>query len=382
MILLTLIKKEITQFFRNKIDVITMLIFPVILIFVMGKALNGLMSLDKNIFCGKTIYYNIEKDGGENNNVQVFYDFITEFQKNSDVKFVQSNDVKKVTSLVNKDEAICFINIRGDDIDYFRNENKESTESKVFRNLYEQYMQKYTFVHSISKKNPSQVQKIMSAKNNTQIQYEGIGYDEVNSFTYYTFVELTLIILYISTITSISMYKERFLHTLTRLRVSNIKKINIIISKIALGVIIGLMQILIIYICSTKLFDVDWGENLIYILIVLISFIIFSSVLGIFLSIVFSDQKTAYTFSNMLIIVMGFLGGSYVPLCMVKSAKITSFLCGLIPNYWVNIALLGLKYDVDTPYYTTAIAISLGASVLMIVLSNIISKLKEGGSFD
>ena len=105
-----------------------MLIFPVILIFVMGKALNGLMSLDKNIFCGKTIYYNIEKDGGENNNVQVFYDFITEFQKNSDVKFVQSNDVKKVTSLVNKDEAICFINIRGDDIDYFRNENKESTE--------------------------------------------------------------------------------------------------------------------------------------------------------------------------------------------------------------------------------------------------------------
>ena len=53
-----------------------------------------------------------------------------------------------------------------------------------------------------------------------------------------------------------------------------------------------------------------------------------------------------------------------------------------MPNYWVNIALLGLKYNVDTPYYTTAIAISLGASVLMILLSNIISKLKEGGSFD
>ena len=79
MILLTLIKKEIIQFFRNKTDVITMLIFPVILIFVMGKSLNGLMSMDKNIFSGKTIYYNIENDGGKNNNVQVFYDFITEF---------------------------------------------------------------------------------------------------------------------------------------------------------------------------------------------------------------------------------------------------------------------------------------------------------------
>ena len=382
MILLTLIKKEIIQFFRNKTDVIVMLIFPVILIFVMGKSLNGLMSMDKNIFCGKIIYYNIEQGSGENNNVQVFYDFITEFQKNSDIKFVQSKDTEKAKLLVNKDEAICFINIRGDDIDYFRNENEESTESKVFRNLYEQYMKKYTFVRSISKTNPSDVQKILSSKNNTEIKYEGIGYDEVNSFTYYTFVELTLIILYISTITSISMYKERFLHTMTRLKVSNIKKINIIISKIALGVVIGLMQVLIIYICSTKLFDVDWGENLIYIFMVLLSFIIFSSVLGIFMSMVFSDQKTAYTFSNMLIIVMGFLGGSYVPLCLVKSARVTSFLCQLIPNYWVNVSLLGLNYNIQTPYYITAISISLGGSILMIVLGNIISKLKEGGSFD
>ena len=231
MILLTLIKKEIIQFFRNKTDVITMLIFPVILIFVMGKSLNGFMSMDKNVFSGKTIYYNIENDGGKNNNMQVFYDFITEFQKTSDIKFVQSNDIKKVTQLVNKNEAICFINIDGDDIDYFRNENEESTESKVFRNLYEQYMKKYTFIHYIAKTDSTKVSKILSSKNNTEIKLEGIGYDEVNSFTYYTFVELTLIILYISTITSISMYKEKFLHTMTRLRVSNLKKINIITSK-------------------------------------------------------------------------------------------------------------------------------------------------------
>ena len=50
MILLTLIKKEIKEFFRNKSDVIVMLIFPVILIFVMGKSLDDLMSVEKNIF--------------------------------------------------------------------------------------------------------------------------------------------------------------------------------------------------------------------------------------------------------------------------------------------------------------------------------------------
>ena len=97
---------------------------------------------------------------------------------------------------------------------------------------------------------------------------------------------------------------------------------------------------------------------------------------------IFSEEKTAYTFTNMLIIVMGFLGGSYVPLCLVKSARITSFLCELVPNYWVNTAILGLKYNVDTSYYISAINISLGSAALMIILSRIISKIKEGGSFD
>ena len=380
MILLTLIKKEIIQFFRSKTDVITMLIFPIVLIFVMGKSLDGLMSMDKNIFSGKIIYFNIEDSSG-NKNLQPFYDFSVQFQKDTEAEFVENTNPEEAIKLVNKNEAICFINVCKDDIKYFRNENGESTESKVFRNLYTQYMKKYIFIHSTSKFEPQKVPQILNAQNNTRVKSEGISYDEVNSFTYYTFVELTLIILYISTITSISMYKENTLHTMTRLKTSSIKKINIIISKIALGIVIGIMQIILVYITSTKLFGVNWGQKLIYIFVVLISFIIFSSVLGISISMIFADQKTAYTLTNMLIIVMGFLGGSYVPLCLVKSARITSFLCQLVPNYWVNIALLGLKYNVDTSYYISAINISLGGAVLMIVLGKIISKLKEGGSF-
>lgn len=374
-------KKEIIQFFKSKTNVIAMLIFPIVLIFVMGKSLDGLMSMDKNIFSGKIIYFNIEDSNG-NKNLQPFYDFSVQFQKDTEAEFVENTNPEEAIKLVNKNEAICFINVCKDDIKYFRNENGESTESKVFRNLYTQYMKKYIFIHSISKFEPQKVLQILNAQNNTQVKSEGISYDEVNSFTYYTFVELTLIILYISTITLTSMYKENTLHKMTRLETSSIKKINIIISKIALGIFIGIMQIIIIYITSTRLFGVNWGQNVIYIFIVLISFIIFSSVLGISISMIFSEEKTAYTFTNMLIIVMGFLGGSYVPLCLVKSARITSFLCELVPNYWVNTAILGLKYNVDTSYYISAINISLGSAALMIILSRIISKIKEGGSFD
>ena len=49
MILISLIKKEVLHFFRNKSNVATMFIFPIVLIIVMGFSLNGLMNVDHNI---------------------------------------------------------------------------------------------------------------------------------------------------------------------------------------------------------------------------------------------------------------------------------------------------------------------------------------------
>ena len=382
MILLTLIKKEIKEFFRNKSDVIVMLIFPVILIFVMGKSLDDLMSVEKNIFNNKTIYYRINAPINNEKNLQLFYDFMINFEKKTNVKFIENKNYKNATNDVNNNKAICFMDIYDNKINYFRNEKKESTESKIFRNLYEQYMRKYSFLQTMSKSNLNQMTNLSNYQMKILLKDENINEEEINSYTYYTFAELILIILYISTLTSISMYKERFLHTMTRLKVSNTNRFNILVSKIALGIIIGLMQTLVVYIVSTKLLHVNWGDNLTYIMLVLISFIIFSSVLGIFISMIFHNQKTAYTVNNILIIIMGFLGGSYVPICLVKSSKITSFLCNIMPNYWTNIALLGLHYNMETKYYIISILISLSLSLIMLIVGNFISKQRVGGNFD
>lgn len=382
MILLTLIKKETMQFFRSKSNVIVMLIFPIILIFIMGSSLNDIMGMEKNIFDDKIIYYRINAPIENEVDLQRFYDFMIHFEKNTNVKFIENNNYKEATNDVNNNKAICFMDIYNDDINYFRNEKKENLESKVFRNLYEQYIKKYTFLKSIDKSNPQQMQTVLDYEIKILLKNENINQEEVDSFTYYTFAILILINIYISTITSMSMYKEQFLHTMTRLKVFNTKKINILLSKIALGIIVGLLQIIIVYIVSTRFFKVNWSDNLLYIFIVLISFIIFSSALGIFMSIIFSNRKICYMANNILIIIMGFLGGSYVPMYLVKSARVTSFLSQITPSYWANTSLLSLSYDVKTKYYIISIFISLGLSVLMLILGNLISKLKVGGSFD
>ena len=315
-------------------------------------------------------------------NLQIFYDFMINFEKKTNVKFIENKNYKEAINDVNNNKAICFMDIYDNKINYFRNEKKESTESKIFRNLYEQYRRKYSFLQTISKSNLNQMTNLSNYQMKISLKDENINEEEINSYTYYTFAELILIILYISTLTSISMYKERFLHTMTRLKVSNTNRFNILASKIDLGIIIGLMQTLVVYIVSAKLLHVNWGDNLTYIMLVLISFIIFSSVLGIFISMIFHNQKTAYTVNNILIIIMGFLGGSYVPICLVKSSRITSFLCNIMPNYWANIALLGLHYNMETKYYIISILISLSLSLIMLIVGNFISKQRVGGNFD
>ncbi|UPA31029.1 ABC transporter permease [Terrisporobacter glycolicus] len=382
MILLTLIKKEVKQFFRQKINIIMMIIFPVILIFIMGKSLNGLMTIDANIFNNKIIYYRVNAPIENEVDLQRFYDFMIHFEKNTNVKFIENNNYKEVIDDVNNNKAICFMDFYDNDINYFRSEKTESTESTVFRNLYEQYMKKYTFLQSIYKSNPEKIKEVLDYEIKILLKDEGIEKKQVNAFTYYTFALLILIILYISNLTSISMYKGEYLHTKTRFKGLKINKINILLSKIALGIAIGILQIIIVYIVSTKFFNVSWGGNLLYIFMVLFSLIIFSSALGIFMSTIFSNKETCYMVNNILIIIMGFLGGSFVPICLVKSERVTSFLSEITPSYWANISILSLSYDIKTKYYIFSIFISFGLSLLMLILGSLISKLKAGDSFD
>ncbi|HBI91907.1 MAG TPA: hypothetical protein DDY58_05425 [Terrisporobacter glycolicus] len=359
-----------------------MIIFPVILIFIMGKSLNGLMTIDENIFNNKIIYYRVNDPIENEVDLQRFYDFMIHFEKNTNVKFMENNNYKDIINDVNNNKAICFMDFYDNDINYFRSEKTESTESTVFRNLYEQYMKKYTFLQSIYKSNPEKIKEVLDYEIKIWLKDEGIEKKQVNAFTYYTFAQLILIILYISNLTSISMYKGEYLHTKTRFKRPKTNKINILLSKMVFGVVIGILQIITVYIVSTKFFNVSWGGNLLYIFMVLFSLIVFSSILGIFMATIFSNKKICYMVNNILIIIMGFLGGSYVPICIVKSDRVTSFLSEIIPNYWANISILSLSYDIKTKYYIFSIFISLSLSLLMLILGSLISKLKAGESFD
>lgn len=378
MLLFTLIKKEITQFFRNKTDVLTMFVFPIILIVVMGTSLNGLMNVDKNIFENKYVYYKVNDLVNNQKYLQVFYNFKNSCEESIKIKFKEIEDDNKARELVNKGKSLAFININKDNYDYYRSENKETSAQKIFKNVFNEYLQRYALIDLIGNTNPKIIQDILKEESLIKLKEEGINNSGIDSFTYYTFAELILIILYVSTITSISMYKENFQSTFTRLRMSKANNLSVVISKIILGIVIGMIQVIIIYFISTVFLKINWGENLLDIFIVLISFITFSSVLGVSMSMIFKDNKAASSVINILIIILGFLGGSYMPISLIKSTQITNILCQLTPTYWANISLLSLSTGLSSNYTYKSIFISLSLSTILIIIGFIVNKLKAG----
>ena len=380
MTLYILIKKEIIQFLRNKTEVLTMFIFPIILIVVMGTALNGLMNVDKNIFENIDIYY--KKSGTKDEELyNIFINFKKSFTDTIKVNFIEVKDNKKAIDSVNNGDSLCFIEIKDNDYDYYKSQNRDISSQKIFKNIFEQYIKRYTLIENIGANNPNIIQDILKEESLIFIKEEGINNKGIDSFTYYTFAELILIMMYVSGITSISMYKEGLQGTITRIRMSKTSNLSVILSKIILGVIIGILQTIVIYLVSTVFLGVNWGNDLIQIFMVIVSFIIFSSVLGVSSSMIFSDNKTSSSFINTVIIILGFLGGSYMPISLIKSTKLTNILCQLTPTYWANISLLSLSTGLNSDYTYISISLSLSISAILIFLASIVNKLKTGDRF-
>ncbi|MDV4151119.1 ABC transporter permease [Clostridium sp. AL.422] len=374
MILVSLIEKEVIYFFRNKSNVATMFIFPVVLILIMGFSLNGLMNVDKNIFENQKVYYKINYINGDTRYLNIFLSFKAEYETNMKVEFIEIYDEGDGKRNVNNYNGLAYIEINEANYNFYRNEKKESTSQKIFRSIFDNFLERYAVIEEMTIKNPMGIDDLIKEESSIKINESGIATNGISSFAYYTFAELVLIILYISQITSISMYIERFENTLNRLRITKASNLSIITSKIVLGMIIGIIQVIVVYFISRFILKINWGDNLVEIIMVLIALIIFSSILGIAVSLVFKDSKTANSLINSLLIVLGFLGGAYLPISLIKSNIITNILCQITPTYWANISLLSLSSGILTNYPIISVIISLELSLILFAYALIASK--------
>ncbi|MDU1312873.1 MAG: ABC transporter permease [Clostridium septicum] len=375
MILLLMINKEVKQFFRYKGNVIMLFIFPLVLITCLVFALKGVMGGELNIFKDTKVLYKVEEKSKYYHGFEIFKN---KFNKISSVEFKEVGNTDQAKALVDERQAIGYISINEEGYNFYRRKSGETTAGKIFRGVFEQTLANYSLVDTILEEDPTRLQEVLKEESNKYVSEGSIGGKGITSFEYYTFAELALIILYISITIAYSVYEENKLTTINRIRISKSNDFQLIFSKGIVGIIIAILQIVEVYIFSTFILNVEWGDKLPIMVLVLISLSIFSSVIGIIVGLLARDSKNINGILNSSIIVICMLGGCYAPLSMIKSIPILSSLVKVSPVYWANTALISLNTGVDNNSGLTSILVSLILSLVLVLSYFFIRKIKGG----
>ncbi|WP_042274327.1 ABC transporter permease [[Clostridium] dakarense] len=371
---ISMVIKELKLFSRNKGSLVMMFAFPIILITILGVALENMIGGDINIFDDSKVLYIIEDSKYEDGFKGFKETMEDEFEG---LIFEETKNIEESKKLVLDNKAMCFISVNKDGYSYFRNENREYQNSKIFRSIFEGVIDKYALVDVVMKNDPTIISSITKDEANKYTDEISVGNRAITSIDYYTFAELALIILYVSAIVGESVVNEKELGTFNRISLSNTSTLKLILSKMTLGLIIVAIQILVVYFYSTIVLKAHWGDNLLFMIFNLLCLGVFSSVLGVVVGMIIKDGKTLNGILNVVIVIMCLFGGCYTPLSMVKSIPVLGDVAIVSPVYWINSSLISLSTGVVDTYSKVAISITLGLSVILVGIYLIYSKIKR-----
>ncbi|XID90453.1 ABC transporter permease [Paenibacillaceae bacterium WGS1546] len=348
MMLLSFLKKDIRQFSRRKANVLFMFLVPIVLIILMSYSLDRYMEGNVGTFQDGRILYMVNT---ENEHLNQFTIFKEQISSDTGVQFEEIHSYEDGVERVNRQEAYAVISIHEQGFDYYRSPYNEELGGKLIRTAFDQ-----NIALILAETIPPVI---------TTTVLEG---NTVNSFAYFTFSGLGLIMLYISSIIAHSVSNEKELRTLERIKLSNANIRLMLVSKIVFGLLIGVLQIAEVYIFSSFVLDVHWGSNTPLMICVLLTLAVFSSTLGAIVGIAVKNKLLINNLVLMLVVLIGFLGGAFSPITMLENIPVVSTLIKGSPLYWSNQALTYLYSGTIDASVWIAMAVCLGSSLLILAL--------------
>ena len=156
---------------------------------------------------------------------------------------------------------------------------------------------------------------------------------------------------------------------------------TMILSKVALGTIISILQIILVYIYTSLILKVNWGENTLKFILLFVVFGLFSSMLGAIVGIASKTDTATGGILNGATFVICALGGCYTTRAMITSVPVLNKLMYLSPIYWINTATSTMICGLESNLYLIAIIIPIVLSVLLLIFYSVVMK-KRGGTID
>lgn len=339
-----LLKKELKVFFTNKGNLAFMLFLPILMISIFSVALGNYIKADYGTFEeGKVLYYEEDASAEIMNRFWIITDKIADA---TGVTFEQTDDYEKAQEAVEASKAYGVIRITEEGFDYFRSTFNEPEGGELVRTLFVQ----------LANAELSQTMSIQQVK---------LDIKQLDSKIYYTFSALAFCIMFMGVLIANSVYNEKELDTIERIKLSKAGIGGMMASKILTGICCGIVQVIVAFAFSNLILGVNWGNKLIWIVMVFILLILFSAVFGSVIGMISKNKSMCQSSVLMFSMLCGYMGGSITPLYLLENMPVLTTIIKISPLYWTNQALTSLYNGIVDEKTLYCICILIGLSVLV-----------------
>ncbi len=364
------IKKDLLVMIRNRQELLVLLLMPIVLIAILGFALDGVLKGDSPNIHAKVAIIN---NDNEQEDLQQFIKDIEnaglpteaetsmktgaqsllpvailtedvfgseELKKYFEVEIIKPEQAEKVKKDDNYAAIIeipekftyhllskVFLDKSAEiSLQLYKNEGKQGT-SNLVEDVIRQFQKQLTTMTIVG-------------KNGVQLDTEPITgtietvskKEPINSMQYYTVGMSVMFIMYVASNISSFAYREKQLHVFNRIILSNTSRWSYFIGIFFSTMLIAFIQQLILYGVSALIFHVYWGDLAAFLVLNLSLSFAIGGVAALLTAVNYriDSESASGFFSSILVTLFSLFGGSFTPLAEVS--PIIEFIGNLTPN--------------------------------------------------
>lgn len=360
--ILNIAVKEIKCIFRNKKILVMDIIFPLILIFVLGTVLSGALNKSPDIK-DVNVGYTISSSGDLGTSFSKFVDSGNKLH----MKFLKFKSYEQGIKAVENKDCEIFVEVKDSKILLYKN-NSYDFEGSLVESVIRAFAQRYNAVASIADINPRALSGLdndiasINLVKNTSLQ----GKREPCSMDYYAVSMLTLILMYSALTGLYSILDE--VKTMDRVFCSPVNKNVILAGKLIGYMLFSAVQIMFLIVFSKYVFNAYWGAHIGIILLIALAESIMTMSFGMAMAFLIKDHNSSRSIVNLVIVVMGFLGGAYFPIDNI--GKALQQVSSISPIKWINNSIFQIIYSNDYSMAGVSIVISLAAAAVFVFITS------------
>ncbi|WP_068612940.1 ABC transporter permease [Paenibacillus tuaregi] len=373
--ILTIAVKEIKQDFRDVRTLVFMLAFPLVLMLILGLALSNAFTNSVSLGEMKVLVKN-----SSSGVLSTAFETFTGEMKKSGIEFVSLKSGMNGVEEIRQNHYASYMELSDSGISLYGN-NRSAIEGNVIQGMLQAFTDKYNAAAAVAKIEPAKVSQLFDTDSQSRSGYiketSILANRQPGSMDYYALAMSVMVGLW-GAMSAVRLIRSEITRgTAPRLAAAPVRRSEVFAGKVLGSIVQNFLCVLIVVLVSKFAFGAYWGEHLWLALLLLLTEVVMAVSLGLGVSYLFKGNASSGLIM-LFVQLASFFGGAYFPVGDASGSSVTSYITRMSPIYWTNRALLEMVYKPSVSAAWPAISLNIGLAVLLLAVSAVLMRRKEG----